>query len=270
MQAVKIETHSKIVFIGAGNLATHLSQAFLKAGYGISQVYSRTNSSAQQLARILNSRYTSRIEEVERDADIYVIALSDKAIVPIINELQLKSGILLHTAGSISMDVLKSYTPHYGVFYPLQTFSKERDVDFSQIPICVEASDSSLLDALLYMGRRMSEKVYEINSEQRKQLHLSAVFVCNFTNHMYSIGYELLKNKGLDFDLLRPLILETAFKVKEMEPMRAQTGPAIRFDKQIIKKQEAQLQYYPMFQKLYRFVSDSICRLHSARENEDK
>ncbi|MFA8436448.1 MAG: Rossmann-like and DUF2520 domain-containing protein [Marinifilaceae bacterium] len=260
---MNVDSIQKIVFIGAGNLATHLSQALFRAGLPIAQVYSRTESSARSLAERLNARCTCSIDEIDRDADLYFLALSDKALVPVLEQLKPTRGIFLHTAGSLPMKVLQPFSKLYGVFYPLQTFSKKREVDFSRIPVCVEACNEELKALLLDLGRRISDKVSEVSSEQRGQLHLAAVFTCNFTNHMYSIGQELLQDQNLDFEMLQPLIMETAAKVQTMEPRNAQTGPAIRFDEQIIKKQEAALKQYPIFQKLYRFVSESIHKMHS-------
>ncbi|RXQ96156.1 DUF2520 domain-containing protein [Ancylomarina salipaludis] len=255
----------KIVFIGAGNLATHLALALKKAGYHILQVYSRTQLSAETLAKQVDADSCCSYEDLRRDADLYIFALSDKALLPVLQALQLKGKKLVHTAGSLPLSVFDDFTTSYGVFYPLQTFSKARQLDFSNIPICIEANGSDLESELIEMGNRISNSVQLLSSHQRKQLHLAAVFTCNFTNHMYHIGEELLREEGMDFDLLKPLILETALKVQEMPAKAAQTGPAVRFDEDVIKAHEESLKMQPDFQKLYRFVSESIYHLHKGK-----
>jgi len=256
-----------IVFIGAGNLATHLALALNKATYNILQVYSRTQVSAETLAKQVDADSCCSFEQVRRDADLYIFALSDKALLPALQALQLKGKKLVHTAGSLPLSVFEDFTTDYGVFYPLQTFSKARQIDFSNIPICIEASGADLESELIQMGNQISNSVQLLSSQQRKQLHLAAVFTCNFTNHMYHIGQELLQEEGMDFDLLKPLILETALKVQEMPAKAAQTGPAVRFDEDVIKAHEESLKMQPDFQKLYRFVSESIYHLHKKDEN---
>ena len=256
-----------IVFIGAGNLATHLALALKQAGYQICQVYSRTQLSSETLANQVDADSCCSYEKVRRDADLYIFALSDKAIPNALKALQLKDKFLVHTAGSVAMSVFENYTSRFGVFYPLQTFSKAREVDFLKIPLCIEACSQDLESELMLMGGEISKSVQLLSSKQRKQLHLAAVFTCNFTNHMYHIGQNLLQEEGMDFDLLKPLILETAEKVQEIPVKAAQTGPAVRFDEDVIKAHEESLNMHPDFQKLYRFVSESIYRLHS--EDDD-
>jgi len=181
--------------------------------------------------------------------------------------LQLKNKFLVHTAGSLPMSLFENYTSSFGVFYPLQTFSKARKVNFSKIPLCIEAINHDLESELMLMGNKISNSVQLLSSKQRKQLHLAAVFTCNFTNHMYHIGQNLLQEEGMDFELLKPLILETAEKVQEIPAKAAQTGPAVRFDEDVIKVHEESLNMHPDFQKLYRFVSESIYQLHSKKGN---
>lgn len=252
-----------IVFIGAGNLATHLALALKKAGFNIAQVYSRTQLSAETLAKQVGADACTDYSEVSRDADIYIFALSDKALPSALEALQLKDKRMVHTAGSLPLSIFDDYATTYGVFYPLQTFSKAREVDFSKIPICIEANKPELETELMGIGKIISNSVQLLSSKQRKQLHMAAVFTCNFTNHMYHIGQELLQDQNINLDLLNPLIMETAEKVQELSAKEAQTGPAIRFDEDVIKAHEESLNMHPDFQKLYRFVSESIYRLHS-------
>ncbi|MRT94004.1 Rossmann-like and DUF2520 domain-containing protein [Ancylomarina sp. 16SWW S1-10-2] len=256
----------KIVFIGAGNLATHLALALKKSSFEICQVYSRTQVSAETLAKQVGAVSCCDYAKVNREADLYIFALSDKALPSALETLQLKDKFLVHTAGSLPMSVFDAYTSNYGVLYPLQTFSKARQVDFSKIPICIEANKPEIESDLMEIGKKISNSVQLLSSKQRKQLHMAAVFTCNFTNHMYHIGQQLLTDEGLEFDLLKPLIMETAEKVQELSAKEAQTGPAVRFDEEIIKAHEENLKMYPDFQKLYRFVSESI---HGMQKNKE-
>ncbi|MPQ47368.1 DUF2520 domain-containing protein [Marinifilum sp. N1E240] len=251
-----------VVMIGAGNLATQLSIALHENGIEVLQVYSRTIESAKILADKVNSRYTNLLKDIVPNANLYIFALSDKALQAVLDQISLPIGNAVHTAGSIPMDIFENYTKHFGVFYPLQTFSKQRKVDFSDIPICIEANNIGLEEDLFQLGERISSNLNSISSEQRKQLHLAAVFTCNFANHMYSIGQKLLEEKDVDFKLLTPLIQETAQKVIDLNPLSAQTGPAVRFDEEIMTSHQKALKDTPDFQKLYSFVSESIFKMH--------
>ena len=255
----------KVVILGAGNLATQLSLALHENGIEILQVYSRTIESAGALALKVNASFTNSIKDIKREADLFIFALSDKALQPILDKLSIPVGKVVHTAGSIPVGVFENYAENYGVFYPLQTFSKNRKVDFQEIPICIESNNIQLQEDLIVLAKRISGTVHLITSEQRKQLHLAAVFTCNFANHMYSIGQELLAEKEVDFELLKPLIAETAHKVLQLDPVLAQTGPAIRFDEEIMSSHEKALKNTPDFQKMYRFVSESIYKMHSEK-----
>ncbi|WP_372751308.1 Rossmann-like and DUF2520 domain-containing protein [Labilibaculum sp.] len=253
----------RIVILGAGNLATQLTCTLHESELEIVQVFSRTEKSAKELANRFNSAFTTKLEELVQDADLYIFALSDKALLPVLESISIPKGRFVHTAGSIPMDVFHGHTNKFGVFYPLQTFSKNRRVSFQKIPICIEANNEELQEDLKELAGRISTSQYLVSSDQRKQLHLAAVFTCNFANHMYSIGQKLLEDKGLDFDLLKPLIQETAEKVSELDPVSAQTGPAVRFDEETMSSHEKALKATPDFQKLYRFVSESIFKMHN-------
>ena len=231
------EKKQRVVFIGAGNLATHLSKALQEAGHDIVQVFSRTASSAQQLAGKLGCAMTTSIEAVRPDADIYIYSVSDAVLGELIARTPLPDGALcLHTAGSIPMSVFAPRCQRYGVFYPLQTFSKDRPVKFEEIPLCIEGSTPEVTATLREMGQEISRQVIEASSEQRRHLHLAAVFACNFTNHLYAIAAKLLERQGLPFDALRPLIRETAAKIETLAPTAAQTGPAMRYDRNVMQK----------------------------------
>lgn len=258
-----------VVLIGAGNLATQLAQALNEKGIRVKQVYSRKIESAKQLADKVNAPFTNNLSQLIADADIYIIAVKDSAIQEILENLNLNEDrLIVHTAGSVPMSILDGFTNCYGVFYPLQTFSKSRKVDFSDIPICIEANHPSTTMKLEKLGERLSSSVNQINSEERKSLHLAAVFVNNFVNHFYSIGADILHDKKLDFGLLKPLIRETAEKINTLHPLEAQTGPAKRNDQSIINAQLKMLHDQPEYQKIYSFVTESIFQLQQKHSHD--
>ena len=250
----------RVVFIGAGNLATHLATALHGAGYDIVQIFSRTGTSARQLAeRTGCSLTTTRIEEVCPDADIYIFSVSDAALGELIARVPVRDEALyLHTAGSIPLSVFSTVCRRYGVFYPLQTFSKERPVDFSDIPVFLEARNAEVYLFLEKIVRKLSNNVIAATSVQRQYLHVAAVFACNFTNHMYAIAENILQKNGLDFQSLVPLIQETAGKIASLSPVEAQTGPAVRYDENVISKHLSLLSGTPFLQTLYRELSQNI------------
>jgi predicted short-subunit dehydrogenase-like oxidoreductase (DUF2520 family) len=252
----------KVVIIGAGNLATRVSLELHYNGVEIIQVYSRTVTSALTLARMLGCNYVTKTEKITPDADIYLISVSDMAMTDILSKINFNNKLIAHTAGSIPMNALQKYSQNYGVFYPLQTFSKYREVDFENIPFCIEASNSKNEEQLVEMASLISNDVRVINSEQRKQLHLAAVFASNFVNHMYAIAGEIIQEKNLPFDILSPLIMETASKMKNMPPRAAQTGPALRMDKNIMQEHLNMLSSSPKLKKMYNTVSESITDFH--------
>ena len=252
-----------IVLIGAGNLATRLGLRLKECNHRIVQVYSRTESSATELANKLHSAWTTRPEEISPEGLLYLVSVSDKAVESLLSKISFGNRLVAHTAGSLPMDVMKPFSANCGVFYPLQTFSKSREVDFAQIPVCIEANNPANLDILRKLGASISNDVREIDSEERRQLHLSAVFVCNFVNHLYSIGDELLKEKEIDFDILKPLIAETAAKALEFSPKNVQTGPAVRFDRNVIDRHLEMLKEHPQWNDIYKLLSESIHQLHT-------
>ena len=254
---------TSIVFIGAGNLATNLAKELYYKGFRIAQIYSRTVEAAQVLAQTVEAEYTTDLSTVINNARLYIVSLKDTAFVELLPEIILgkEKGLWVHTAGSIPMNVWEGQIERYGVFYPKQTFSKQRKVDFSDIPIFVESNSAEDTRFLKDIAAVLSERVYEATSEQRKSLHLAAVFTCNFTNHMYTLAADLLEKYELPFEVMLPLIDETARKVHELNPHLAQTGPAIRYDKNVINNHLQMLVDEPQIQELYRLISESIHRL---------
>ena len=244
----------KIVLLGAGNVGTHLYRALNnKEGIQIIQWYNR---SLHHLEKESTSfPITQDLNDIV-DADLYLISVSDTAIQRFSKVLEDKNGLIVHTAGSVSMDVLGTHQ-NRGIFYPLQTFSKNKEVDFSQIPLCLEANTEENINLLKRVAHTIGGPIHLIDSIQRKALHVAAVFVNNFTNHLYTIGEDLCKEHKVPFSVLQPLIAETADKIKYLPPSRAQTGPAARGDQKIL---EDHLQYLTKesHQKLYQLISASI------------
>jgi predicted short-subunit dehydrogenase-like oxidoreductase (DUF2520 family) len=211
-------------------VATHLFQAFSKAnGIEVVQVFSRTIS--KDFPETLQTSDFSKITE----ADVYIICVSDSAISSVSSQLLFENRLVVHTSGSSDLNLLDSKN-NKGVFYPLQTFTKNKAVDFSEIPICLEAENVSDYNFLEKVAKSISKNIYDISSEQRKALHVSAVFVCNFTNHLYTIGNTICEENNIPFEILQPLIEETAEKIKSLSPSDAQTGPAVRNDQKTIEK----------------------------------
>ncbi len=253
-----MEFKIKISIIGAGNLATQLGLALHNEGYLISQVYSRSQKNASILSKKLKAEAISDIKKLSSDSTIYIIAVKDDAIESVAKQLKLKDKIVIHTSGSVSMEVLQKSSKNYGAFYPLQTFSKEKQSNFKTIPICIEANNNNTSTTLQYFAKSISSNVKRVNSEQRKKIHLAAVFACNFSNHMYAIAEQLLAKDKLSLDLLKPLIEETANKIKENKPSKVQTGPAIRKDKNTMDAHLKMLSKEKDLKKMYELISKSI------------
>ncbi|MDR1154126.1 MAG: DUF2520 domain-containing protein [Bacteroidales bacterium] len=250
--------HLKIVFIGAGNLAVHLSQALQNAGFEIAQVYSRTEASAGELAGLLQAPYTASISRIVDDASLYIISVSDDAIGSVLGSLN-PAGLVVHTAGSVPMDIFSGKLDNYGVLYPLQTFSKSRPVDFTGIPLFIEANTPDSLQQLRMVAGAISQKVYCASSEERMQLHLAAVFGCNFVNHLYHLSAQIAQQVGFNFDVLSSLALETARKaIASGNPQQVQTGPAVRGDRHVTDKHLELLAAHPVWQAIYAMLSENI------------
>ena len=245
-------------FIGAGNLATHLSTTLVKSGFTISQVYSKTEQSAKTLAEKVHSSYTAEVNDIDTTADIFVVALKDDFFDEVLSKIDFQNKLLIHCAGSLSLSILEKYSSNIGVLYPLQTFSKARDINFSTIPVFIEANSQTNEEMILSIARKISTNVSILNSEKRQILHVSAVFACNFVNYMYTVAADLLESNEILFEVIRPLIMETAEKVMTVEPKKVQTGPAVRFDKKIMTKHQELLNNNKVYQELYMSLSKGI------------
>lgn len=248
----------KAVIIGAGNVATHFAKALQIAGVQVAQVWSNHYANAQVLAGEVGATAVQSLNAINNDTQLCIIAIKDDAISTIIPQLKGFNGIVVHTSGAVAINIFENQFANYGVFYPLQTFSKEKQVDFSTIPLCLEANNEATLKVLTDLATKLSGQVEVVNSEKRKILHLAAVFACNFTNHLYTLANELLTANDLDFQIIRPLINETASKVQHALPAAVQTGPAIRHDEETMKKHIALLQGQPELIEIYRTLSNSI------------
>lgn len=246
--------------IGAGNVATVLGRALLGAGHDILQVYSRTGVSASRLAEELGASPVTDLGKVTPHADVYVVAVKDSVIAELVPRLckGREEKVFLHTAGSIPMGVFEGMALHYGVMYPMQTFSKDRPLDFGGVPCFIEWNDDLACETIGELARSVSGRVAPLNSESRKYLHLAAVFACNFVNHCYEISSEILARHGVPFDIMLPLIDETARKVHDIPPVDAQTGPAVRYDRNVIRMQADMLRDNPIFKQIYEAMSLSI------------
>lgn len=258
-------TISTVSFIGSGNLATHLSKALYAGNIRIVDVYSLNFGNAEKLALEVGARAVHNIGELQ-PVDLIIICVTDSAIAQVSNSLK-NQNIVVHTSGSTSINVLSKHQ-NYGVLYPFQTFSKETDLDFSNVPVFIESNSSSCFDSLNNLAKTVTGEVYALNTEQRLRLHLAAVFACNFSNHMYSIAHDILRGSDLPFGILSQLINETATKATGSgEPANVQTGPAVRNNLNIMEHHKEILAFNPLWQKIYTFVSNSIIERETERKN---
>ena len=244
----------KIVIIGSGNVAHHLIQAFAKSKkVNVIQVFARQKESVTPLFD--SNKIISNFNDLAV-ADLYIIAVSDDSIASVSSKLPFKNRLVVHTSGTVSIDSLDSKN-RKGIFYPLQTFSKNKAVDFSTIPICLESENETDFELLTNVGDSISNSVFEINSQQRKALHVSAVFINNFVNHLYLIGQDICIENNVPFEILKPLLLETANKIMSLSPKEAQTGPAKRNDTKTI---EAHLDFLSNenHKTIYKILTQSI------------
>lgn len=250
-----------IAFIGSGNLAWHLAPALDNTDYSVKEVYSRNTSHATALVqKLYHAAVKSTLDFSLSNSEIFIIAVSDDAISEIAQEIVLpENAILLHTSGSQPLGVLDyAATSRVGVFYPLQTFTKNKKVEFKDIPIFVESEDAATERVLLEMAKTIAKKVSKITSRERKALHVAAVFASNFTNHMLTISRDILLENKMDFELLKPLIAETINKTLSLDPDQVQTGPAKRGDLEILDKHLEFLQEDEAVAEIYKVISQHI------------
>lgn len=247
---------TRICIIGSGNVATHLAKALDKDN-NIVQIYSHTFEHARQLGKSIGhpERATDRLDKITDNADIYIVSVKDDSIATVIADTP-DNGIWVHTSGSIPIDVFNGHKTQYGVFYPLQTFSKHVDINMSRVPFFIEGNTPETYHTLETLARNISDVVEPADSKRRKALHIAAVFACNFVNYMWTEADELLQNEGLSINYLRPLLEETLGKISSVSPADAQTGPARRGDTKIISEHLSQLSGEK--KEIYRLLSNLI------------
>lgn len=248
----------RVSIIGSGNVATHIAKALKDANVTLLHIWSHNVENAKILADKVNANAVAELSQIDMDdSDLIIISVKDDAIAAVSTQLNNYKGLIAHTSGAVSIVSLASHE-NFGVLYPLQTFSKHKDLDFGNVPLCLEANNATNLDLLKLFAKLISKSVYEVNSEQRKTLHLAAVFACNFPNYLYGVAQQLLVQNHLDFDIIKPLIIETANKIQTALPMEVQTGPAVRNDEQTLKKHEGMLQGHPEWLNIYQLLSNQI------------
>jgi predicted short-subunit dehydrogenase-like oxidoreductase (DUF2520 family) len=260
----------EIVIIGSGNVATALGRKMLAAGHRIVQVYSRNPEHAAILAGILQSAPVSSLHALRKNAGLTLIAVSDNAFPALLAALPKLTSFLVHTAGSVSMDMLKDSSARYGVLYPLQSFRKEMQTA-AEFPLLIDAGTENDLQLLAEIAAGLSKTVIPANDAMRMKYHLGGVFVNNFSNHLFALAESWCHSEGIDFRLLHPLIQETCSRLEYASAEILQTGPAIRNDTETIKKQLGLLRSYPGLSRVYEMLTRSIADFHAdGRGAEDE
>lgn len=247
----------QIVLIGSGNVAFHLAKAFSEAQIPISQIFGRNTTELQKISDQFSIPFST---ETLTDADLYIISVSDSSIAKVSSLIKNENALVAHTSGSVSREAL-SGNYRKSVFYPLQTFSKSKNLDYSKIPFFIDAENENDEEILKNMASKISKNVMLANDEKRKYIHLTAVFACNFVNHLYARAKEISESQGIPFDYFLPLIDETTQKIHELEPKLAQTGPAIRNDEKVLKLHESLLTDEEKL-KIYKTLNESIKKMY--------
>jgi predicted short-subunit dehydrogenase-like oxidoreductase (DUF2520 family) len=248
----------KIVLIGAGNVAFHLGPLLKSKGHQIIQLYSRSKKTGLKLSGKLKCSLVNDPKKLNSEADIYIIALRDEVITSFVKNIPFIPNLIVHTSGSSGLDVFPARMKNTGVIYPLQTFSKSIKISPKKIPFLIEAGNRKDLVKIRKLAKSISPVVYELSSYDRELIHLSAVFVNNFTNHLFTLAEKLLQLRKIPFDILRPLIMETVQKIQSDNPKKTQTGPARRGDSAIIMKHLKMLKDFPQMKVIYKQISNSI------------
>ncbi|HQV78950.1 MAG TPA: DUF2520 domain-containing protein [Chitinophagales bacterium] len=253
-----------ISFIGSGNVATHLAKAFAKKGVIIQQIYSQTCDNSEILAWQSNAVYTCNLDELNLDVDLLIFAVKDEAIKTLSQYiLQKKPDLkMVHTSGSVGLDVFEN-AQNVGIVYPLQSFSKTKKINIDEVPFLITSNNQSFKNELKTLAYLLSSRVYEYSDEQRKHLHIAAVLVNNFSNHLFALAQSYCEKHGLDYQLLMPLIHETIIKIDTILPKDAQTGPSKRRDIEIIDKHLSILEIEDKnLHAIYQLLSNSILKMY--------
>lgn len=251
----------KVVVIGSGNVAYHLASQLAQSNHTLLQVAGRNKKTVSDLAKKLKCSFTTDIKKVDQNADVIIIAVNDDSIIDVAKQLPVADKIVLHTSGSTSLGVLKKFK-NAGVLYPLQSLNKQSATLERDITFCIEGSNGKTEKSLSQLGKSIGNKVVKLNSDKRLKLHLAAVVVNNFVNHLYVLSHDFLDKSKIDFSLLLPLIERTGKKVEATHPKKVQTGPAMRNDQRTIKKHIALLQGDPVLKKCYNEFSKAIHQYH--------
>lgn len=253
----------RFAIIGSGNVAWHLAHALDRSGHSILQIISKTEANAKKLASKFGSYYGTDVSKTDSNADIVLIAVNDDALEQVAQQLPQYNQLIVHTCGSKPMDILAVASKRYGIFYPLQTFSVTDTVDMLATPFFIEANQNTDIKMLESAADSITNFVVFGTYEERLTYHLAAVFANNFSNHMFTLAKNILETSGLEFDVLKPIILSTAKKVQSLDPSSAQTGPARRDDKETMNNHKELLQDQPEWLHLYNLLSESI-KKHSS------
>ncbi len=249
----------QVVIIGTGNAATVFGRLMMSKGHTISQVYGRDILKAEELAEQLNAKATGVISSLTKNADIYLIAVADKAVAEIVAQLDINDHLILHTTASLSKNILKEVSKSYGVLYPLQTLRKQMDLS-TPIPLLIDGNNEEVTKQIEQFASTLSETVVRADDETRVKLHVAAVFSCNFANYMYLQSAEFCKKEGINFNLLQPLIEETATRLRQFHPSEVFTGPAVRGDMATVNKHLSLLEAYPEQHSMYEALTEKIIK----------
>lgn len=247
----------RIVLIGSGNTANVLGRKIIAAGHNVLQVAGRNEEACAELASLLNCTFTINWNFIDAHADMYIVAVLDTALESINTQLRLDKKLVVHTAGSVTKEALKNVSTNYGVLYPLQSLRKERN-ELPIIPFLVDANSPDNITLIKDFAETLSTKVQVADDEQRKKLHLAAVLVNNFTNHLYTLAQEFCINERADFKIVYPLIKETVERIENASPGDVQTGPAIRGDESTVQMHLHLLKNYPHLINIYTQLTESI------------
>jgi len=257
-----------VFIIGSGNIAFHMSEAFRKNNIGISGIYSRNEAEGQLLAKEANVERYERLKSIAKDADVYLICVSDDAIASVVDQLPKsikKSKIIAHTSGSRSLNETLQSCKNAGVFYPLQTFTKGKKLAYNSIPFCINGTNKKTIKRLTELAQSISNSVHTFDDNQRKHIHLSAVIINNFINHLIFISEDLLEGEFIDPDILQPLLQETMRKQESLGAFEAQTGPARRLDAETLSSHLDLLRRQKDYKAIYMSISKSIQKTYKTK-----
>ncbi len=257
--------HHNVSFAGAGRVASALCRRIYAAGINVDRIVSLTEQNGRALADSCEASW-SPVPEFPASTDIIIVAVPDHRLKILLGNIKCgHDTLVVHTAGSFGLDIFPENITSKGIFYPLQTFSRERNVDFTGLPFLLESSDKKSYDILEKLAAEIGSAPYFFTSKQRKMVHLAAVFICNFTNHMLTSGKQIVEKEGVPFEIFYPLIHETMSKALDTGPENSQTGPAVRNDRNTIEKHMELLSFSPELKKVYNEITMSIIKYYNKK-----